>query len=215
MFSRSDFGSLIAFRSFYIQCPLAILAIILVVWKLDSPGSSLPSHHDKPRRSKLRRVDFLGCFTLAAAITGFLLALDLGGQRISWTHPIVWILFASSAIFGVFFLLAEAYIAQEPIFPLRLLFHRDVLTTYLVTGLQSGSQFAVISCPSMTPRAKFTDNLGDVFRPSILSDHDTKLSDLRWGSFVPRGIWERHWRSDEWFLYQEVDLSTLNRCVEN
>lgn len=186
-----------------------------MVWKLDSPGPSLSSHRDKPRRSKLRRVDFLGTVTLAAAITGFLLALDLGGQKISWSHPIVWILVASSAICGGFFLLVEAYIAQEPIFPLGLLFHKDVLTACLVSGLQSGAQFAVTARHSMTPRAKFTNDSGDVHRTSVLSGYRTKLGDLCWSSLVPRCIWERHWRSDKWFIHQEVITSALNLCVES
>lgn len=134
---------LTVFRSFYIQCPLAILAIVLVTWKLDSPDPSLTSHRNEVKRRKLRRIDFLGSITLAAAITGFLIALDLGGRKITWTHPIILILFASSAIFGVLFVVVEAYVAHEPIFPLRILLHRDVLTAYLVTGLQSGAQFAV------------------------------------------------------------------------
>lgn len=130
-------------RSFYVQSPLAIIAILLVFWKFDSPEPSLSVYKPVSRIKKLRRVDFLGSLTLAIAITGFLLAFDLGGQKIRWTHPIVWILLSSSAGFGIIFLMVEAYFAQEPIFPLRLMVHRDVVVGNLVTGLQSGAQLGV------------------------------------------------------------------------
>ncbi|MCJ1262596.1 hypothetical protein MMC22_002466 [Lobaria immixta] len=130
--------------SFYIQSPLAIVAILLVFWKFDSPEPSLSGYKTVSTKRKLRRVDFLGSLTLAIATTGFLLALDLGGQKIRWTHPIIWILLSLSAVVGIIFLLVEAYVAQEPIFPLRLLIHRDVVTAYLITGLQSCAQFGVM-----------------------------------------------------------------------
>lgn len=123
-------------------------ATLLVFWKFDSPEPSLPIQKPVSSTRKLRRVDFLGSLTLGIAITGFLLALDLGGQKVSWTHPIVWILLSSSAVLGMLFLLVEAYVAQEPIFPLRLMVHQDVVVAYLVTGLQSCAQLGVRIAPS-------------------------------------------------------------------
>lgn len=137
------------YRSFYIQSPLAIVAMLLVFWKFDSPEPSLAVQKPLSNQRRLRRVDFLGSVTLAMTITGFLLALDLGGQKIRWTHPIIWILLSSSALFGIAFLLVEAYVAQEPIFPLRLMVHRDVVVAYLVTGLQSCAQLGVLCSFSM------------------------------------------------------------------
>ena len=125
-----------------------MIAALLVFWKFDSPEPSLPIHRPVSSTRKLRRVDFLGSLTLGIAITGFLLALDLGGQKVSWTHPIVWILLSSSAVLGMLFLLVEAYVAQEPIFPLRLMVHQDVVVAYLVTGLQSCAQLGVRIAPS-------------------------------------------------------------------
>lgn len=128
-------------RLFYIQSPLAVVAILLVFWKFNSPEPSLSVHKPVPSRKKLRRVDFLGSLTLAITITGFLLALDLGGQKVHWTHPIVWILISSSTAVGIIFLLVEGYVAPEPIFPLSLMVHRDVVAGYLITGLQTGAQW--------------------------------------------------------------------------
>lgn len=101
----------------------------------------------KTTKGKLRRIDLLGSISLALAITGFLLVLDLGGQRLPWSHPYVWIIFGASCLFSVLFALVEAFVAREPIFPLRLFIHRDVIISYLVTALQGAAQFAVGSLP--------------------------------------------------------------------
>lgn len=140
--------SLTLFRSFYIQCPLALISIILVAWKLDSPDYSQSDHAAESTFVKLRRIDFLGSASLALTIVGFLIALDIGGQKYPWNNPIIWILFASSAVLGLFFLLVEAYWAKEPIFPLGLLIHRDVVTAYLALCSQTAAQFAVSLCVS-------------------------------------------------------------------
>ena len=138
------------FRSFYVQYPLALISIILVAWKLDSPDRAQSDYVIESTVGKLRRIDFLGSASLALTIVGFLLALDLGGHKFPWTHPVIWILFASSAVFGLVFLVVEAYWAKEPIFPLGLLIHRDVVTAYLVAGLQMAAQFAVSLYVSQT-----------------------------------------------------------------
>lgn len=122
-----------------------MFAILLVTWKLKSPAPVASSESDKhgSQMGKLRRIDFLGAMSLALTIVGFLLILDLGGQKVSWTNPLIWIILAVAAICGIIFIFNEAYIAREPIFPLRLLVQRDVMAPYLIQALQSGAQFAV------------------------------------------------------------------------
>ena len=124
---------------------MTILAILLVLWKLDNPKASAPSEDEDSKHpiSKVRRIDFMGSASLALAIVGFLLVLDLGGQRLPWSHPVIWIMFATSIIFSIVFLIIEAYVAREPIFPLRLLRQRDVITAYSINFLIMGAQFGV------------------------------------------------------------------------
>lgn len=43
------------------------------------------------------------------------------------------------------FFVVEGFWAKEPIFPLRLLLNRDVVTSYVNLGFQSGAQMAVCS----------------------------------------------------------------------
>lgn len=130
--------------SFFIQCPLALLAIALVALKLDHQDRSLPLDVKSPSQSKRRRVDFLGSISLALTIVGFLLVLDLGGQKLPWSQPAIWIMFTSSVALGLLFLLIEGHVAREPIFPLQLLVHKDVMTAYLVAALQTAAQFCVM-----------------------------------------------------------------------
>lgn len=122
---------------------MSLAAIILVAWKLDSPDSSLSFLESVGKLRKFRRIDFLGSASLAVTISTFILALDRGGQQLPLNHPFIWILFASSAFFGLLFILVEAFVANEPILPLRLLVQRDTLTTNLLGGLQGVAQFAV------------------------------------------------------------------------
>lgn len=130
-------------RLFFIQCPLALLAIALVAIKLNHQDGSLPVDVKSPSQSTLRRVDFLGSISLALTIAGLLLVVELGGHKFPWNHPAIWILSISVAALGLLFLFIEGYIAKEPILPLELLVHRDVMTTYLVAALQAVAQYGV------------------------------------------------------------------------
>lgn len=118
------------------------MAIVLVAWKLDGPNSSLSSS-ETGGTSKFHRIDFLGSLSIAATISTFILALDLGGQQLPWSHPLIWILIASSALCGLLFVLIEAFVAHEPIISLRLLVQRDMMTVNALGFLQTSAQFAV------------------------------------------------------------------------
>lgn len=62
-----------------------------------------------------------------------------------WTHPLIWILFSSSVVFGICFLFVERYVAQEPIFPLHLLVHRDFVVACLVSAFQVAAHLMVLA----------------------------------------------------------------------
>ena len=116
---------------------------MLVAWKIDHRDRSSLVDVKSPSQGTLRRVDFLGSISLALTIVGFLLVLDLGGQKLPWGHPAIWILLTSSVALGLLFCLIEGYVAREPIFPLKLLIHRDIMTAYLVIALQTAAQYGV------------------------------------------------------------------------
>ncbi|PQE28587.1 major facilitator superfamily transporter protein [Rutstroemia sp. NJR-2017a WRK4] len=134
--------------SFLIQCPPTLLALILVSQKLHIVINESPCKQS--HLSKLKRIDFLGCITLCICIVCGLLVLDLGGTRMPWTEPLLLTLLGVAVAAGVCFILVEAYWAKEPVFPLRLLRNRDVLTSYVGLGCVSGAQMAITDHASVT-----------------------------------------------------------------
>jgi hypothetical protein len=118
-----------------------MLALSLVAWKLQI--ATQESNPKQSNLSRLKRIDFFGAILLSTSIVCALLVLDLGGQRKLWTDPTILLLFGSSLVSMNLFLLVEAFWAKEPIFPLRLLLNRDVITTYFNLGFQTGAQGAV------------------------------------------------------------------------
>jgi hypothetical protein len=120
------------------------------MWKL--PSSSARRESAESSNGKLERIDFLGSGLLSTTVVCFLLFMDLGGQKMPWNSPLVVVLASLSLSLGLLFLLVEGYWAKEPVFPLRLLIHRDVLTAYLIAGLQTAAQLEVgWDCCSMGP----------------------------------------------------------------
>ncbi|CAG8957313.1 hypothetical protein HYFRA_00010736 [Hymenoscyphus fraxineus] len=157
--------------SFLIQCPPTLLALLLVVWKLKVP---LLDEEDKHSQlSKLRRIDFLGAILLSVSIVCGLTVLDLGGQRMLWTSTKVLTLFAISIVSGTLFLVVEGFWAKEPIFPLRLLLNRDVVTSYVNLAFQTGAQGAMMLLVPMyfqvSAHASVT-NAGAHLMPSVIGN---------------------------------------------
>lgn len=108
---RAEFG---------IQVPPLLLCVGISV--LTIPGDlGLDVHaHKETVLQAMRQFDFRGSFLLTTSIAFLILGLNLGGNVLAWTHPLV---LASLAIFAVsfpLFLWAERS-ALRPIMPLRLI----------------------------------------------------------------------------------------------
>jgi hypothetical protein len=136
------------FRALAGQAPLTICAMVLVAQKLDlnfiteaseggTSGDRMSSLH-----VKLGRVDFLGCALLTATLLPLLVVLDIGGEKLPWSSPLIFGLATIGVASGLFFVLTERR-SKEPIFPLHLLANLAVLTSYLILLLQTASQMAV------------------------------------------------------------------------
>ncbi|MEV4655000.1 MDR family MFS transporter [Micromonospora sp. NPDC049301] len=94
---------------FYINVPLAILAIIVCyhVMRLI------------PFERRDHAIDWLGAGLLVAGVSCLLLALSWGGNEYRWGSGLIIGLFVAGAVLAVLFVLQEARVA-EPILPLRL-----------------------------------------------------------------------------------------------
>ncbi|MEV6814350.1 MDR family MFS transporter [Micromonospora sp. NPDC051296] len=94
---------------FYINVPLAILAIVVCsrVMRL------------VPFTRRKHAIDWLGALLLVAGVSCLLLALSWGGSTYPWGSGVIIGLFVAGAVLGVLFVLQETRVS-EPILPLRL-----------------------------------------------------------------------------------------------
>jgi formate/nitrite transporter FocA (FNT family) len=141
------------------------------MWKLEvlSHTSNIKQSHF----AKLKRIDFFGAIFLSASIVCGLTVLDLAGQRLPWTHPTILALFGASLVTGNIFLLVEGFWAKEPIFPLRLLLNRDVVTSYINLGFQSGAQMTMMMLVPMyfqVSAHSSVTNAGAHLMPSVMGN---------------------------------------------
>jgi hypothetical protein len=110
--------------AFLSQVPFVILSGILVFFLVQIPPKVSV-------KSKLSRVDFLGSFTLLVTLILLLLGLNSGGNIVPWNHPLVLTSLPLSAVGLAVFVYIEAYVAAEPVIPVRLLLNRTVAAACL------------------------------------------------------------------------------------
>lgn len=128
--------------SFYGQCPLILIGLILILWKIPSKTTKSDELEEEISLfQKIKRVDVLGAITLASTISAFLLALDFASKEAPWYQVLVT---ASLALlFGIAFFLIESRWAKEPVLPIELIIKRAALTSYLIGGFQIAAQFGL------------------------------------------------------------------------
>lgn len=121
----------------------------------DSSDTKTTNQHQK-LIEKLLCVDFIGSALLIFSIVAFLLAVNVAAQELRILDPLVLCLCAIWVASTLFFWLIEAYVAREPIYPLRLFIQQDVITSYLCVGLQTMAQLTVSHTDFQTPSPKLT-----------------------------------------------------------
>jgi EmrB/QacA subfamily drug resistance transporter len=95
---------------FWLNIPLGLAAL----------GLALTLLRRLPRRERPHRLDFLGAALIMAAAVSFMLGLNLGGARASWTSPVVMSLFGAALLIGIAFVI-RLRTAPEPLIPLSIL----------------------------------------------------------------------------------------------
>ncbi|KAG5756769.1 hypothetical protein H9Q70_000655 [Fusarium xylarioides] len=125
--------------SFLGQSPIfavsMIIAAILLPSTTQTEGATL---------ERIKRIDALGALLLGGSVLAFMVPLEIGGQKIPWSHPLVPTLAAAGVILSAAFVLVESRWAEEPIFPLRLLRSGDVTKTYLIAFGQAAAQLGMM-----------------------------------------------------------------------
>ncbi|KZL78981.1 major facilitator superfamily transporter [Colletotrichum incanum] len=138
--------------SFLGQAPIFLAAVLLCWFFLpegkrvgkDEAAEEASTKPGETKKSPLARIDFLGAALLALFILTFLLPIEIGGTKIPWTHPLIFVLFGAAAVLGGLFAATEEWWAKEPIFPLELLKHRDIVLTFIISGAQIAAQLGLM-----------------------------------------------------------------------
>ncbi|KAF5653743.1 major facilitator family transporter [Fusarium heterosporum] len=123
--------------SFLGQSPLFIVSMIVVALLLSS------SVQTENAIERIKKIDVLGALLLGSSVLAFMVPLEIGGQKIPWSHPIV----PGLAAIGIFLATAFVFVesrAREPIFPLRLFSNNNVRKTYLISFSQSAAQLGMM-----------------------------------------------------------------------
>ncbi|OCK86845.1 MFS general substrate transporter [Cenococcum geophilum 1.58] len=138
--------------SFGCQVPMLAVAIFLC-WRtvpsnLAGRSSNKSSGNEEQLNTsgKLARIDFLGSSLLAIFILLLLLPLELGGEKVPWSHPLIPGLFAAAAISLVLFVLVEKRWTEEPVLDLDLFKQRDAVLGFLIMAFQCAAQVGVVFC---------------------------------------------------------------------
>lgn len=129
------------------QAPATVVAMVAVAWKLQiKPGKKEGDDGaDGPTiLSKLKRIDVVGALFLSATILAGLLVLDMGGDKVPWNSPLIYVLAGTAVVCAGIFYVVEEYWATEPIFPTRLITHKEVLLDYAIQVVQTACQVALM-----------------------------------------------------------------------
>ncbi|KAI0198995.1 major facilitator superfamily domain-containing protein [Astrocystis sublimbata] len=122
--------------AFLVQVPPVLVSAVLVGYLVRIPPKT-------SEKSRLRRIDFTGVFSLVTFLVSLLLGLNAGGNIVPWTHPLPLTILPLSLVALVFFVVWESRVSQ-PIIPVRLLANRTVFAACLTNLLCCMVQFQAL-----------------------------------------------------------------------
>ncbi|KAH9838824.1 multidrug resistance protein fnx1-like [Teratosphaeria destructans] len=123
--------------AFYIQVPFIVIGGI---WGCVCIKVPVKETED----AKIKRVDFLGAFTLVTGLVVLLLGLNSGGNIVPWNHPLVYVSLPASFVILCVFAYVEDHISTEPVIPVRLLGNVSVMAACLTNWFMTMSVFALM-----------------------------------------------------------------------
>lgn len=151
---------------------------------------------------------------MSLTILSGLLVLDMGGQKYPWTHPTILAAAGTMVCAAIAFCAVETYVAVEPIFPLRLMSQRAVITSYALLCFQ---MVAVTSVRDFRWMAGCVLNKSDDDGSAhVLSGHQTCLDRRSRVIFDPIRGWKHDRRSSNRSLDPTVipPLSIRSRDID-
>ncbi|CAO3586680.1 unnamed protein product [Absidia cylindrospora] len=98
-----------------------------------------------PMKSQLRQVDYGSLLLLMPGAICVLVALQTGGEELSWTSPLVLTLFGVGALALICFVLSEIFlIKHNPVLPRRMVTCRTTMAVFLAQFAGSASDYAIM-----------------------------------------------------------------------
>ncbi|TEB35507.1 vacuolar amino acid permease [Coprinellus micaceus] len=129
--------------AFYIQAPFFAFAMVVVAIKVNIKLSD--EVESQSMAQKVRKIDFVGSFTLVGSVGCMLLGFSLKtAEEVPWNSPAVVGLFWASVVFTVTFVLSQKYWALYPVMPLRLISQRTPLAISMANLFASMSAFSMV-----------------------------------------------------------------------
>ena len=135
---------------FAIQVPPIVLCLVIAwVATPDDLGPHLSRHSDVTVWQTLKSFDLAGSFLLTMSVTFLILALNLGGNVLPWSHPFIVIAFLIFVITAGILVQVESK-AEKAVMPLKFMFSSPQ------ANLVFSNFFASIAASQFRPAADFT-----------------------------------------------------------
>ncbi len=119
---------------FYVNLPIGILAIVVLIFTLPARLSPRAPH---------ARIDWAGVATITLGISALLLAVEWGGDAMPWTSPTILGLLLFSALLLIAFVAIERR-TPEPLIPLDLFKLRPIVICSAISVLIGFSLFGLV-----------------------------------------------------------------------
>lgn len=127
--------------------PILLFSFALVTAKVNIV---LPDEvQQQSLQARIRRIDYLGSFTLVGTVGCLLLGFSLKStEELPWSSPLIWGLFLASVVWCILFVLVETHWSQYPVMPMRLVKQRTPLAVSLACFFGSVAAFSAVSLSS-------------------------------------------------------------------
>ncbi|CED84921.1 Predicted transporter (major facilitator superfamily) [Phaffia rhodozyma] len=140
------------------QMPLLISAVSVIFFNTKEPASYLSNKTSTAE--KLKKIDYLGSFTLVTSVGSLCLALSLKTKGLAkWSDGSIWGMLLTSAVSMVAFVLVEWKFAVQPVLPMGLLGQRTALFSLITNFLLAVVTFSILyNIPLFFTAVRLTSN---------------------------------------------------------
>lgn len=107
--------------AFYVQLPPILILFVLAIASTPTGlGPNLALKERKTAWQAMKTFDYWGSILLTSAVSFFIVGLNLGGNILSWSHPVVIVSLVLFVVSALFFIWVERK-AERPVMPMEIL----------------------------------------------------------------------------------------------